>query len=571
MRMKSAGQVIGTVLVFYATASSAQTLPNIAALRANTSISSLFNVLGYATASDGGQGQFTYNPADTKSSDNGGTIIVDAAGHRWHRQFSGALNVLWFGAKCDGSTVDTTPIALAETYVESLNGGEILFPGYCVATVTVAGNNIHHIGLGPTSSAAVVGSSGIVAPSLTASAVTVGHVSGYTIQNLQLRSMSQQTSGALLAFNNTIDSNIYDVVVVNGYDNILLANTSIVRLRGGESRNFSHRALYITGQTNVQPGGGNDIYVEHWVANEDTSAYAPWAGIEIDQNGGSVTLGPAVDVLHGHNDLLIDPGAGSYVDWVYTDAAYFDSCDFPGSGETGGIGIDIAPIDGGIVNGGSFANTWSSTCTFNVAIQPDSASRASGAKFTNFESVNAFDQAFYLKNATDVVISNSVIAGASQSSIGTYAGIEIDGGSNNIGISNSRVGATVEGYGPTMKFGLQIDPGFNGTLNVDGLNASGNAIAGLFNASSSTGITIENSAGVNPLGTSSVTPTPSPWVYKAGVSPETLILAGGTVSAVRYAGGYTICTATPCQVALAPNQSVRITYTLAPTAIANRQ
>lgn len=51
-------------------------------------------------------GDFRVDPADTTSADNGGTIIVDSLGRRWKRQYTGGVNVLWFGAKCDGSTDD---------------------------------------------------------------------------------------------------------------------------------------------------------------------------------------------------------------------------------------------------------------------------------------------------------------------------------------------------------------------------------------------------------------------------------------------------------------------------------
>lgn len=52
---------------------------------------------GYYTLNDGGGGFFSYDP--TKSTiNNGGTIIGG-----WVRQYSGAINVKWFGAKTDGS------------------------------------------------------------------------------------------------------------------------------------------------------------------------------------------------------------------------------------------------------------------------------------------------------------------------------------------------------------------------------------------------------------------------------------------------------------------------------------
>ena len=84
----------------------------IAALRALTSATTATtaSVSGYAAPADGGGGIFVVNANDTASADNGGTIIVDAAGRRWYRIYSGALNVKYFGAKGNGVTDDTAAI-----------------------------------------------------------------------------------------------------------------------------------------------------------------------------------------------------------------------------------------------------------------------------------------------------------------------------------------------------------------------------------------------------------------------------------------------------------------------------
>ena len=92
------------------------------ALTADTTNSTIL-VSGYEKISDGGGGVFVLNTADTSSADNGGTIIVDAAGRRWYRIYSGPISVKWFGATGNGSTDDTTAIASA-----LLVGGFIYFP-----------------------------------------------------------------------------------------------------------------------------------------------------------------------------------------------------------------------------------------------------------------------------------------------------------------------------------------------------------------------------------------------------------------------------------------------------------
>jgi hypothetical protein len=81
-------------------------------------------VLGYAAAGDGGQGFFVYNPADTTSADNGGTIIVDAAERRWYRNIgASAVSMPWFG------TTDATALQSSVTaLLASPGGGNIVSP-----------------------------------------------------------------------------------------------------------------------------------------------------------------------------------------------------------------------------------------------------------------------------------------------------------------------------------------------------------------------------------------------------------------------------------------------------------
>ncbi len=62
-------------------------------------------VANYATAGDGGGGDFTLVASDTTSADNGITIIVDGANRRWYRSFSGPIDARWNGGIVGGSSV----------------------------------------------------------------------------------------------------------------------------------------------------------------------------------------------------------------------------------------------------------------------------------------------------------------------------------------------------------------------------------------------------------------------------------------------------------------------------------
>lgn len=107
-----------------------QYLTDIAALRALTSAAQPTSnfVMGYTTIGDGGGGLYAYVASDTTSSDNGGTIIVDAASRRWYLATNdGPLNIMQFGGVADGTTDNTTAFVNALGALPA-EGGSIYFP-----------------------------------------------------------------------------------------------------------------------------------------------------------------------------------------------------------------------------------------------------------------------------------------------------------------------------------------------------------------------------------------------------------------------------------------------------------
>lgn len=143
---------VGTAIAAAATALNVAT---IAALRLNTTGVPTAILAGYATALDGGEGVFVIDALDATSADNGGTIIVDAAGHRWYRQFDrSTVNAKWFGCKgtwTTGATPDDTLAARAAL----ATGYNVFFPTgkYCLSdmlTTTTPGQRVTGAGRGRT-------------------------------------------------------------------------------------------------------------------------------------------------------------------------------------------------------------------------------------------------------------------------------------------------------------------------------------------------------------------------------------------------------------------------------------
>jgi len=77
---------------------------------------------------------------------------------------------------------------------------------------------------------------------------------------------------------------------------------------------------------------------------------------------------------------------------------------------------------------------------------------------------------------------------------------------------------------------------------------------------------VTNNVGYNPVGLSAITVGASPYTYTAGISPETIYIRAGTVSAV-VKGGVTMFVATGCTISLLSGEAVVVTYSSIPTMI----
>jgi hypothetical protein len=124
-------------------------------------VNSSVNVLGYYARGDGGGGTFYWDATST-ATDNGGTIIKAApTTGRWIRVYSGAVNVLWFGAIRYGGHPEAIAGVGCSAIIQSiitlltggpdLSGGTIYFPTgvYGIdATITLASgqNSVKFVG-----------------------------------------------------------------------------------------------------------------------------------------------------------------------------------------------------------------------------------------------------------------------------------------------------------------------------------------------------------------------------------------------------------------------------------------
>ena len=92
-------------------------------IRAYTGTATKINCIGRANVFDNGHGTFQLDAADTTTADNDGTVLVDATGRRWKRQFVGDVMMDWFGAKGDGVNNDSA--ALFSAIANTPSGGTL--------------------------------------------------------------------------------------------------------------------------------------------------------------------------------------------------------------------------------------------------------------------------------------------------------------------------------------------------------------------------------------------------------------------------------------------------------------
>lgn len=117
------------------------TIESIAALRLLTGTTSATQLilLWNHVAGDGG-GVFRYDSTDTTTADNGGTVIVDAAGKRWKRQYAdGYIQADWFGIldnNADRTSALNAAISASASATLILPAGTIRLDGQIVINVS---------------------------------------------------------------------------------------------------------------------------------------------------------------------------------------------------------------------------------------------------------------------------------------------------------------------------------------------------------------------------------------------------------------------------------------------------
>ena len=555
-------------------------LTNIAALRALTATQTTPAVIvqSYATQSDQGGGIFVYDSADTASADNGGTIIVDAASRRWHRQYSGAVNVCWFGAttSADATTSITNAVNYCAIAGETVWFGAGTFSISSVIAVALGTSGITIRGEG-------IDGTYLRNTTTTASIFNFTGSGEVTISDISFEGITSATAGTLLSIGVTCQIN--RIGIFNYFNGLsLTGNTGAVN-----SAEF-HNPLNATTVGITVNGYGGGLVLDKILMYVPTTV--PHAGILIESCG-AVQISNSNIIRQNYNLLLI-PGNSQVVASVMAINTYFDSAQQnniliqPAVGgsvvrtyltqcETSSAAASGIYIDGtnGDVDGILIISAQSNLCT-NDGIT------VTGANAKNIDIMGGqFGQNGGAGISLNASCTNVRITGISSGTgyglTGNVDGIYIDGTCTNVSLRGSTfIGNTshqvLDGAGSHIVDCFSSGAGDQANnLPPYGAAALAGSATQVFSGASAT-----LSSEFMPLGQFqtgatggaivAVTPGASPYAYTA-TARGTLFVSGGAVSAVSFTRSGTTIAAGMLggQYDLVSGDTLTITYTTAPT------
>lgn len=158
---------------------------------------------------------------------------------------------------------------------------------------------------------------------------------------------------------------------------------------------------------------------------------------------------------------------------------------------------------------------------------------------------------------------NTIKNGGSGGSGGDRVGIRVNAGVTDFSITDNII--TDDQGTPTQQYGIRVMTGASDRYNITNNRLTNNVVSQLTDGGTGTTKTVAGNEGYNPIASTAITVTASPfsWTNNTG-SPVTAFALGGTVSAITLDGS-TIAAATPKDVAVPHGGTLVVTYSSAPT------
>lgn len=403
-------------------------------------------VSGYYLPHDGGGGAYQYDPADTTTADNNGTVIVGADGGRWKLGQSTAISFKQFGAKFDGTTDDTTAINACIAGA----GPGVLYapPGTCI---TQGGHTLltgqYIVGAGK--NVTTFSNSNLTSDTFKITATFCG------IKDLTIGGITTRTAGTHINAIGAPSHTYLERLSIFNFGDAGIKMNGVVQYI--DELDISKPTIS-TG-SGIVISGGNDQYIRG-ITFDGVVGAGPtqcFAGFQATQSGG-VWLSDS-DFIHAQNGVLLNPSSG-IVQFMFFDNVAADTCS--------NNGWNIATSGTGTINDCAFTGCWGASATNSGVLVTGVANSINGLTFSNSRFIgNNSDGVFLQSGVSNVSFTGGLISGNSNLPTLTSSGIHIGANVNDILISGVRIGPTGS-TSDTQLNQIQVDGGTGNRISIVG-------------------------------------------------------------------------------------------------------
>lgn len=402
-------------------------------------------------------------------------------------KFQDVLNAKDFGATCNGSGIgDLIGIQAAITVAQAASGGLVNIPaGNCVVngTININSGNVQISGAGR-------GQTTITQTNTAANTFSFGGTTFDSgLSDLTINQNGTPTAGyGVLQTNGTGDIRIRNVRIQGTFYGAGQSNSGVNGVLQLDNVDFSQ-----TANDAMRINGNSQFFATNVTSYQNTAGNC----LNMLQSWGSYVSNLTCQSSAG-NGINIAPATGATV----TDA-YFVNTEVDNTSSTG---IAVDSTGGGSIYGLIFNSTrvgfgsgagwlFNGTNTANITV-------------SNSRSEKNVQDGIKITNAQNSIFTNNQILGNSATGAG-YNGINVAGGTG-----LSLVGNVVGGFfgtGNNQAYGITVQSGFSGVMQISHNNLQGNSTGAINNASASTSITISDNIGYNVFSIAGNQVYPSLW------------------------------------------------------------
>lgn len=413
---------------------------SVAALRALSKITyTRAFVTGYYLPHDGGGGAYQYDPADTTTADNGGTVIVAADGARWKLSQTAPISFKQFGVKGDGTTDDTASINLA---LVGIGTGTLFFPS---GTYMTTGNHTLPAGV------YIVGS-GQLATTISSTSLTADvflmAASDSGVRDLTITGLVTRTAGRFIATTGGQGGPniIRDITYTNYFIGIQLnsARTFVDNITAINACSTSSQVISVV--------NASDIFIRN--VSADTSI-KPAFGLLVTKASGLWVSD--CDFIHCTVGVALTPsGSDQIIDCFFSNVAA-DSC--------GNNAWNLSTSGTAVIYSCAFENCWGASATNYGFVTQGVGGVIDTLYFSNWNCVNNGLEGTYFQSGTrNVTMVGGVVSGNSLTS-GTSNGIRIGPNLNGFSIVGMKVGPA-QNLPDTQINQIVVEAGIGANINI---------------------------------------------------------------------------------------------------------